>query len=249
MLSNYPTLNKLGRVYTQLEAAVGEFGLATLTASTRALASNSPGDSVYSGIENQLAALGAARNALVAQMQALLTGAEFGGKPISAKTGKSLISQGNALLAQARHAGPRLGPPEEDEGAVVGAAGRALQVGDQGPGAGIEAAGQHALGLAEQAVGAGVDVAAGRLHQAIGVEHQRVAALQGAAFGLGHGAAQVGEHAEHDPAGPGQAPAAAAAPNARWAGGLRGDHVLPEARSSDRCTAVTKPSVAAPRRM
>jgi len=44
---------------------------------------------------------GAARNALVAQMQALLTGAEFGGKPISAKTGKSLISQGNALLAQA----------------------------------------------------------------------------------------------------------------------------------------------------
>jgi hypothetical protein len=101
MLSNYPTLNKLSRVYTQLDAAVGEFGLDTLTASTRALASNSPGDSVYSGIENQLAALGAARNALVVQMQALLSGAEFGGKPISAKAGKSLISQGNALLAQA----------------------------------------------------------------------------------------------------------------------------------------------------
>ena len=71
MLSNYPTLNKLGRVYTQLEAAVGEFGLATLTASTRALASNSPGDSGVQRIENQLAALGAARNALVARMQAL----------------------------------------------------------------------------------------------------------------------------------------------------------------------------------
>ena len=101
MLSNYPTLNKLGRVYTQLEAAVGEFGLATLTASTRALASNSPGDGVYSGIENQLAALGAARNALVAQMQALLTGAEFGGKPISANAARLLISQGNALLTRA----------------------------------------------------------------------------------------------------------------------------------------------------
>ena len=34
-------------------------------------------------------------------MQTLLTGAEFGGKPISARTGKSLISQGDALLAQA----------------------------------------------------------------------------------------------------------------------------------------------------
>jgi hypothetical protein len=99
MLSNYPTLNKLGRVYTQLEAAVGKFGLDTLTVSTRALASDSPGDSVYRGIENQLAALGTARNALVAQIQVLLTGAEFGGKPISAKTGQSLISQGNALLA------------------------------------------------------------------------------------------------------------------------------------------------------
>jgi hypothetical protein len=101
MLSNYPTLNKLGQVYTQLEAAVGEFGLDTLTASTRALASNSAGDASYTAIENQLGALGSARDTLVAQMQALLTGAEFGGKPIGATAAKALISQGNALLAQA----------------------------------------------------------------------------------------------------------------------------------------------------
>jgi hypothetical protein len=101
MLSNYLTLNKLGQVYTQLEAAVGEFGLDTLAASTRALASNSAGDATYTGIENQLGALGSARDALVAQMQALLTGAEFGGHPISASAAKVLISQGNALLAQA----------------------------------------------------------------------------------------------------------------------------------------------------
>jgi hypothetical protein len=105
MLSNYATLSKLAQVYTQLEAAVGEFGLDTLTASTRALASNSPGDSVYSGIENQLASLGAARDALVAQMQAVLIGAEFGGKPISGKSAtkaaKKLISAGSALLGQA----------------------------------------------------------------------------------------------------------------------------------------------------
>ena len=54
MLTNYPTLTKLSRVYTQLEAAVGEFGLDTLAASTRALASNSPGDATYTSIENQL---------------------------------------------------------------------------------------------------------------------------------------------------------------------------------------------------
>jgi hypothetical protein len=101
MLSNYPTLDKLAGVYTQLEAAVGQFGLATLTASTRALASNSPGDATYTGIENKLAALGAARNALAAQMQTLLMGAEFGSQPISVTTAESLISKGQALLTQA----------------------------------------------------------------------------------------------------------------------------------------------------
>jgi hypothetical protein len=101
MLSNYPTLDKLGQVYTQLEAPVGEFGLDTLTASTRALASNSAGDAIYTSIENQLSALGSSRNALAAQMQALLTGAEFANTPISVKTATGLMSQGNALLAQA----------------------------------------------------------------------------------------------------------------------------------------------------
>ena len=101
MLSNYPTLNKLGQVYTRLEAAVGEFGLDTLAASTRALASNSAGDATYTGIENQLGALGSARDTLVARMRALLTGAEFGNTPIKAKTAKGLISQGNAILARA----------------------------------------------------------------------------------------------------------------------------------------------------
>jgi hypothetical protein len=101
MLSNYPTLTKLGHVYTQLEAAVGQFGLATLTASTRALASDSPGDATYTGIENQLRALGAARDTLAGQIQTLLIGAEFGNTPISAKAAQKLITQANTLLAQA----------------------------------------------------------------------------------------------------------------------------------------------------
>jgi hypothetical protein len=101
MRASYQTLDQLGQTYTQLEAAVGEFGLATLTASTHALASNSAGDSTYTTIENKLQVLGAARDALAAQMQTLLIGAEFGGKPINPKIAKKLIAEGNALLAQA----------------------------------------------------------------------------------------------------------------------------------------------------
>ena len=102
MLSNYPTLRKLSQVYTQLEAAVGKFGLDTLAASTRALASNSAGDATYTTIEGQLTSLGAARDALAGQIQALLNGAEFGGQPLStSKPGSKLIAQANALLAQA----------------------------------------------------------------------------------------------------------------------------------------------------
>jgi hypothetical protein len=102
MLSSYPTLTRLGQVYTRLEAAVGEFGLDTLAASTRALASDAPGDATYTTIEGQLTSLGAARDALAGQIQALLTGAEFGGRPLStSKSGSKLIAQANALLAQA----------------------------------------------------------------------------------------------------------------------------------------------------
>jgi hypothetical protein len=106
MLSAYPTLLKLARVYTRLEAPVGEFGLDTLAAATRALASNAAGDATYTTIEGQLTSLGSARDTLAAQIQALLTGAEFGGQPLStSKSGKKalakLIAQGNGLLAQA----------------------------------------------------------------------------------------------------------------------------------------------------
>ena len=101
MLANYPRLTQLGQVYTQLEAAVGEFGLDTLAASTQALASDSAGDATYTSIENQLVRLGAARDALAAKMQAALVGAEFGGQPLSGHAARMLIAAGNNLLAQA----------------------------------------------------------------------------------------------------------------------------------------------------
>ncbi len=90
---------QLAQMYKQLNAAVGEFGLDSLTASTKALTSgNATDDSTYTNLEAQLTSLGSQRNALAAQMIGLLEGAEFNGQIISNSQAQSLISQGQALL-------------------------------------------------------------------------------------------------------------------------------------------------------
>jgi len=94
---------KVAQTYKQLDAAVGQFGLATLAASTRAIESGtSVDDGTYAGLESQLASLIDQRNALAAEMIGLLEGAEFNGKSISEEQAQSLVSQGQALIAQAQ---------------------------------------------------------------------------------------------------------------------------------------------------
>ncbi len=94
---------KVAQTYKQLDAAVGEFGLATLAASTRAIESgNSVDDSTYTSLENQLGSLITQRNALAAQMIGVLEGAEFDGKPISESQAQLLVSQGQVLIAEAQ---------------------------------------------------------------------------------------------------------------------------------------------------
>ena len=94
---NQGTLQDLGRVYKQLNAAVGRFGLATLTVSTRALEGD---DATYTDLENQLQALGSQRDALAGQMSAMLSAAA-GGLAIDQNQAENLIAQGQALLDQA----------------------------------------------------------------------------------------------------------------------------------------------------
>jgi hypothetical protein len=101
MQAHRGTLLRLGRVYTQLEAAVGAFGLDTLRASTHALASNSPGDGTYTRIENQLQRLGAKRDKIGAHMHALLLGAAFDGRTLNVAAARALIRAGDRLLGQA----------------------------------------------------------------------------------------------------------------------------------------------------
>jgi hypothetical protein len=101
MRENTAELLRLGQVYTQVEATVGSFGLDTLQASTRALASASPGDATYTAIESQLQKLGASRDALAAKMRSVLLGAAFYGREFGESDAQSLIAQGDRLLGQA----------------------------------------------------------------------------------------------------------------------------------------------------
>jgi len=63
------------RLYKQLNAPLGAFGLATLQLSTTAMESNSPGDSAYTNREQQLVALGNFRDAIVAALHQQLDNA------------------------------------------------------------------------------------------------------------------------------------------------------------------------------
>ena len=90
----------LAHVYKQLTAPVGQFGLATLGVSTRALESSSPGDSTYTTLESQLSTIGTQRDALASQMLALLEGAEFKDQSINPEQATTLASQGLLLLKQ-----------------------------------------------------------------------------------------------------------------------------------------------------
>jgi hypothetical protein len=102
------TLLRLGATYKQLNASFGQFAMNTLKASTKALKSGSAADdSTYTQVEAQIASLTAQRDALASQMKALLDGATFGGQALNEQQAKQLISQGEALLEQARELGDR----------------------------------------------------------------------------------------------------------------------------------------------
>jgi hypothetical protein len=90
----------LARALKQINAPVGPLGLASLHASTVALESgNAQDDSTYTSIENQLDSYAQQRDALAAQILALLDAAEFDGTPIPDATAASLIQQAQNLLS------------------------------------------------------------------------------------------------------------------------------------------------------
>jgi hypothetical protein len=90
----------LAQVLKQIDAPLGPLGVATIHASTVAMESGDVNnDATYTSIEGQLAAFGAQRDALVAQIVPLLEAAEFDGTPIPHETADSLIRQAQSLLS------------------------------------------------------------------------------------------------------------------------------------------------------
>jgi len=94
--------NSLAQMYDQINAPTGQFALSTLTVSTHALASNTPGDATYASLEAQLASMNTQRNTIASQMNALLQSmANGGGQHTNENQAQSLIAQGQSLLDQA----------------------------------------------------------------------------------------------------------------------------------------------------
>jgi hypothetical protein len=100
--AHHESLVRLREVYKELAAPFGPYGMDTLAASTRAIVSGSAtDDSQYVATEDAIASLTQQRDALEAQMRTALTNATFGGPLASEQDLKSMIAQGQDILAQA----------------------------------------------------------------------------------------------------------------------------------------------------
>jgi hypothetical protein len=93
-------LNQLGDVYKQINAPVGQLSLDSIAFATKATLSNSTGDQTYIGADAQIAAWTSERNALAAQMIALLDTTAPGYTNHNDRNVHDLIEQGNQLLAE-----------------------------------------------------------------------------------------------------------------------------------------------------
>jgi hypothetical protein len=99
--ANRKTVRRLGLTYKQLNAPFGQFAMSTLQASTRAIRSDSPSDSRYASIENQIETLTTQRDALATHIRNALDAAAFGGPPINTHQAQTWIAQAQALIVQA----------------------------------------------------------------------------------------------------------------------------------------------------
>jgi hypothetical protein len=93
-------LNRLGDVYKQINAPVGQLSLDSVAFATKATLSNTSGDQTYIDADAQIAAWTSQRNALAAQMIALLDTTAPGYTNHNDRNVSNLISQGEQLLAE-----------------------------------------------------------------------------------------------------------------------------------------------------
>src|SRR5215831_16489937 len=94
-----PGVTALGACYKQLNSSVGEFGTATLQATTTAIESSSPGDASYLRTEKALSSLERGRDRLAGVIKAELNGAAFAGTGVGGAAGQTLACR--ALIGAA----------------------------------------------------------------------------------------------------------------------------------------------------
>jgi hypothetical protein len=86
---------ELARAYKQINAPVGELGLASLKVSTKALAGD---EDTYNKLESQLTFITSLRNHLADEMLEKLTATEFHGGRIREGEARELIAKSEALV-------------------------------------------------------------------------------------------------------------------------------------------------------
>ena len=92
-------VTRLGECYKQLNSSVGDFGAATLTASTNAIESTSAGDSSFLSIDAALGGLETARDQLAGYIKGELEAAAFEGVSVHDVGGQ--LDACRALIHQA----------------------------------------------------------------------------------------------------------------------------------------------------
>jgi hypothetical protein len=96
-------LHRLGSVFKQLNAPVGEFALATLAIATKGAASGSASsDAAYAGTTRLLDGLGESRDRLTDRIEGLLEDAWFHSRPADLAEVRALTAECEALIATAQ---------------------------------------------------------------------------------------------------------------------------------------------------
>ncbi len=102
LVAHRATFLRLGKIYKQLTAPFGRFGMHTLKASTRGLLSGSSADdSVYIETEDAIASITSDRDTLALAIRHALNAAEFRGAPLSEQLVEGWIDQAQDLLEEA----------------------------------------------------------------------------------------------------------------------------------------------------
>jgi hypothetical protein len=97
--TNRADVLRLAQAFKQINAPVGELGVAGTQVSAAAIASGSAGnDGRYAELESSLASITAQRNALAGQMIGLIEGAAFNGRAVGEDRSERLVEQARELI-------------------------------------------------------------------------------------------------------------------------------------------------------